>query len=126
MEPDPFKLASGFNAALIEGMAESLDGISNDISIKDLTSLAYNNGYVVDVKSLFTGLSFFKGNSTLAYTYSGAFIEYLIKSYGIEKVKQFYNTGDFESVFKTKIEIAQKEFEKSIISPELVKSKTNG
>ena len=27
-----FKLASGYNAALIEGMAESLDGTSNDIS----------------------------------------------------------------------------------------------
>ena len=119
----PFKLASGFNAALIEGMAESLDGISNDISIKDLTSLAYNNGYGVDIKSLFTGLSFFKGNSTLAYTYSGAFIKYLIKNYGIEKVKKFYNTGDFESVFKTKIEIIQKEFEQSIISPELSNQK---
>jgi hypothetical protein len=118
-----FKLASGFNAALVEGMAESLDGISNDISIKDLTSLAYNNGYALEIKSLFTGLSFFKGNSTLAYTYSGAFIEYLIKSYGIEKVKQFYNTGDFESVFKTKIELAQKEFEQSIIGPELSNQK---
>ena len=118
-----FKLSAGFNAALIEGMAESLDGISYDIAIKDLTSLAYNNGYGVDVKSLFTGLSFFKGNSTLAYTYSGAFIEYLIKNYGIEKVKKFYNTGDFESVFKTKIEIAQKEFEKIIISPELSNQK---
>ncbi len=118
-----FKLASGFNAALIEGMAESLDGISNDLSIKYLTSLAYNNGYVVDVKSLFTGLSFFKGNSLLAYTYSGAFIQYLTDKYGIEKVKEFYNTGDFESVFKTKIEVAQKEFNKSIISPELSNKK---
>jgi hypothetical protein len=118
-----FKLAAGFNAALIEGMAESLDGISNDISIKDLTSLAYNNGYALEIKSLFTGLSFFKGNSTLAYAYSGAFIEYLTKNYGIEKVKKFYNTGDFESVFKTKIETAQKEFEKSIISTELSNQK---
>lgn len=117
------KIASGFNAALIEGMAESLDGFSNDISIKDMTSLAYNNGYVVDVKSLFTGLSFFKDNSSLAYTYSGAFIQYLTDEYGIEKVKEFYNNGDFESVFKTKIEVAQKEFDKSIISPELSNKK---
>jgi hypothetical protein len=118
-----FKLAAGFNAALIEGMAESLDGISNDISIKDMTSLAHNNGYGVDVKSLFTGLSFFKGNSTLAYTYSGTFIKYLTDNYGIEKVKEFYSTGDFESVFKTKIEIAKKKFEKSIINPDLSNQK---
>jgi len=118
-----FKLASGFNAALIEGIAESLDGISNDISIKDMTLLAHNNGYGVDVKSLFTGLSFFKGNSLLAYTYSGAFIEYLTDNYGIEKVKEFYSTGDFESVFIDKIEVVQKKFEKSIISPELSNQK---
>ena len=111
-----FKLASGFNAALIEGMAESLDGFSNDISIMDLTSIAFNNGYRVDVKYLFTGLSFFKGNSSLAYTYSGAFIEFLTQNYGIENVKEFYNNGDFESVFETKIETAQNEFEKNIIS----------
>ncbi|HEX9251339.1 MAG TPA: hypothetical protein VF870_03810 [Ignavibacteriaceae bacterium] len=114
-----FKLASGFNAALIEGMAESLDGISNDISIKDLTSIAFNNGYVVDIKSLFSGLSFFKGNSSLAYTYSGTFVQYLTQKYGIEKAKEFYRDGDFESVFRIKIDTAQKEFEKSIINPEL-------
>ncbi len=119
----PFKLASGFNAALIEGMAESLDGFSNHISIEEMTSLAYNNGYVLNVKSLFTGLSFFKGNSALAYTYSGAFIQYLTDNFGIEKVKEFYSTGDFESVFETKIEVAQKKFEKNIFSPELSNKK---
>jgi len=114
-----FKLASGFNAALIEGMAESLDGMSNDISIKDLTSLAYNTGYVVNVKSLFTGLSFFKGNSSLAYTYSGAFIEFLTQKYGINKVKEFYSSGDFELIFNSKIETVQKEFELSITKSDL-------
>jgi len=118
-----FKLASGFNAALIEGMAESLDGTSNDISTKHLSSLAYNNGYTTVVKSLFAGLSFFKGNSLLAYTYSGAFIQFLTEKYGIEKVKEFYNSGDFEIVFKAKFEAAQKEFELNMVNPELTDQK---
>ena len=118
-----FKIASGFNAALIEGMAESQDGISDDISIEHLTKLAYNNGYVVNVKSLFTGLSFFKGNSALAYIYSGTFIEFLINKYGIEKVKQFYGNGDFENVFNNKIETVQKDFEQSLIDEDLSDSK---
>lgn len=119
-----FKLASGFNAALIEGMAESLDGISNDISIKDLTALAYNNGYVINVESLFKGLSFFKGNSSLAYTYSGTFIQYLTSIYGIEKVKEYYSNGDFESVFNKNISIVRKEFETSISNIELSNQKS--
>jgi hypothetical protein len=115
-----FKLASGFNVALIEGMGESQDGISNDISIQYLTKLAYNNGYVVDIKSLFNGLSFFKGNSTLAYTYSGAFIQFLIEKYGIEKVKQFYRSGDFEFVFKNKIDFVQSKFTQELVSSDSV------
>ena len=118
-----FKIASGFNAALIEGMAESLDGISNGISIKYLTKLAYSNGYVVDVKSLFTGLNFFRGNSSLAYTYSGAFMQYLTKKYGIEKVKDFYGNGNFEDVFADKIDAAQIDFEKSIMDSGLTYQK---
>ncbi|HCY77829.1 MAG TPA: hypothetical protein DHV28_18115 [Ignavibacteriales bacterium] len=109
-----FKLASGFNVALIEGMAESLDGISYDISLNDLTALAYNNGYIVNMKSLFTGLSFFKGNSSLAYTYSGAYIDFLIKNYGIEKVKEFYGQGDFDLIFGTNPDKVEDEFEKSL------------
>jgi hypothetical protein len=119
-----FKIASGFNPAIIEGMAESLDGISNDISINDLTALAFNNGYVIDMKSLFTGISFFKSNSMLAYTYSGSFIQYLTKKYGIENVKMFYATGEFETIFKTKIETEQKDFEESINNPDLAAHKT--
>lgn len=109
-----FKLASGFNVALIEGMAESLDGISYDISLNDLTALAYNNGYIVKTKSLFTGLSFFKGNSSLAYTYSGAFIDFLIKNYGIEKVKEFYGRGDFDLIFGVNPDKVEGAFEKSL------------
>lgn len=114
-----FRLASGFNAALIEGLAESVDGILNDISIKYLTALAYNNGYAVDVKSLFTGLSFFKGNSLLAYTYSGAFIQYLTQKFGVQKVIHFYGSGDFELVFGNRIENVQKDFEQSITDKDL-------
>jgi hypothetical protein len=119
-----FKIASAFNPALIEGMAESLDGISNDISINDLTVLAFNNGYVIDIKSLFTGMSFFKSNSMLAYTFSGSFIQYLTKKYGIEKVKMFYGNGEFETIFKTKIDTEQKDFEESINNPDLTAQKT--
>ncbi len=119
-----FKIAAGFNPALIEGMAESQDKLSNNITTHYLTKLAYNNGYVVDVKSLFTGFSFFKGNSSLAYTYSGAFVEFLIERYGIKKVKEFYSSGDFESAFMSKIENVQAEFYQSLSSSDSMLTKS--
>src|SRR5574338_377265 len=114
-----FKLASGFNVAVIEGMAESLDGVSNNISINDLTRIAYNNGYKIKIENLFNSLSFFGGNSSLAYTYSGAFIDFLIRKYGVEKVKEFYRLGDFDLTFKTTLNKAVANFETSVSDSQL-------
>ena len=81
-------------------MAVSVEGISNDISIKDLSALAFNNGYRVIISSLFQVLNFFKAILRLGYLYSGAFISYLTNKFGIEKVKVFYFDGDFESIWQ--------------------------
>ena len=109
-----FKLASGFNPALIEGLAESIEGTTDEISLVDFTALAYNHKHKVNINSLFTGFNFFKANSSLSYTYSGAFISFLIKKYGIEKVKKFYSNGDYKIVFNNNIKSDQKEFEKEL------------
>lgn len=90
-----FKVAKNFNAASIEGFAQAIEGSYDDLDINELASLAYNEGYSVDLAELFHGFNFFKSNSLLAYNYSGAFYDFLIKEYGIEKVKQFYYSGDF-------------------------------
>jgi len=110
----PFKLAAGLNPALIEGIAEAIEGTTDEISLKDFTSLAFNHNHQIDVNSLFSGLNFFKSGSSLAYTYSGAFIHFLIQKYGIEKVKSFYSSGDFQSTFNSDITLNKKEFEKEL------------
>lgn len=105
-----FKLADSFNPALIEGIAEAIDRTSDDISVDDLSALAFNNGIKVNIKNLFTGLSFFKSNSSLSYTYAGSFIRYLIDKYGIEKVKLFYSSGNFDKSFSVNFSEAEKDY----------------
>lgn len=107
----PFKLAAGFNPALIEGMAEAIEGTTDDISLMDFTALAYNHNHKIELNSLFSGLNFFKSGSSLGYTYSGAFTQFLIEKYGIEKVKNFYEVGDFNSVFNSDLNSVQKLFQ---------------
>ncbi|MDT3696596.1 MAG: hypothetical protein ROY99_09405 [Ignavibacterium sp.] len=106
-----FKLAGGFNPALIEGVAKAVEGISYDYELIDFTALAYNNNYRLKIVPLFSGFNFFRSNAALGYTYSGAFIKYLIDKYGLIKVKEFYSTNDFESVFNKKLEDEEKLFE---------------
>ena len=109
-----FKLAAGFNPALIEGIAEAIEGTTDDISLMDFTALAYNHNYKIELSSLFSGLNFFKSGSSLGYTYSGAFTQFLIEKYGIEKVKNFYTDGDFNSVFSSDLKSVQKEFQNKL------------
>lgn len=110
----PFKLASGFNPALIEGIAEAIEGTTDDISLKEFTALAYNHNHEIDLNSLFSGFNFFKSNSSLAYTYSGAFIQFLIEKFGINKVKDFYTNGDFSSAFNSDLNSNQIQFQKRL------------
>ena len=106
-----FKLAAGFNPALIEGVAEAADGFYDENSIHFLASLAFQNDYRVDLSSMFSSFSFFGSVSSLSYIYSGSFIKYLTNEYGIEKVKHFYQSNDFEKSFDTDLNSSVKNYE---------------
>jgi len=120
----PFKLASGFNPALIEGIAEAIEGSTDEYSLIDFTSLAYQNNIRVNLNSLFSGLNFFKSNSSLSYSFSGAFIRYLINKYGIEKVKQLYSSNDFQNTFHNNLDSNIKEFENDLSRRSAIGSKS--
>lgn len=119
-----FKLAGNFNPALIEGMAEAIDEQVDDFNLMDVTALAYQNNYKINLSELFGGMNFFKSNSTLSYAVSGAFIKYCIEKFGIEKVKQFYKTNDFNLAFDENIEKIHEDFESYLKGLAPIGSKT--
>lgn len=106
-----FKLAAGFNPALIEGIAEAADGFYDENDIHHLASLAFKNEFNVDLTKVFSGFSFFSSVSSLSYIYSGSFIQYLVDQYGIEKVKQFYRTNNFKDSFSAELIETAKDYE---------------
>ncbi|HSW56156.1 MAG TPA: hypothetical protein VLH59_13810 [Ignavibacteriaceae bacterium] len=106
-----FKLASGFNPALIEGVAEAADGFYDENSIHHLATLAYRNDNKVNLNTLFKSFSFFGSVSSLSYIYSGSFIEFLETEYGIEKVKEYYRTNDFQKSFEADLIDVVKNYE---------------
>ena len=106
-----FKLASGFNASMVEGLAEAIDNNFDDFTVDEIASIAYHNGYKTDISSLFSGLNFFRQNSSLSYIYSGAFFHFLIQKYGIKNVKSFYNDGKIEQNFNKDIQSLKNDFD---------------
>jgi len=99
-----FKVAAGFNPALIEGIAEAADNSYDDNEIHFMAALAYNNNYKVDISSILKGLNFFSSASSLSYIYSGSFIRYLAENYGISMIKEYYITNDFENTYEVQLE----------------------
>lgn len=106
-----FKLASGFNPALIEGVAEAADGFYDENSIHYLASLAYKNDYRVNLKSMLSSFSFFSSVSSISYIYSGSFINYLVDTYGIEKVTDYYRSNDFNKSFSVDLDSTIESYE---------------
>jgi hypothetical protein len=91
-----FKLASGFNPMLIEGIAEAADGNYNNNDIHYMAALAYNSDYKVDLEYLLTKIGFFTNPSSRSYIYAGSFVRYLIVKYGIKIFKDYYLNGNYK------------------------------
>jgi len=94
-----FKIADKFNAALIEGAAVAADPYCDDYPVDYMAALAFQNGYKIDLSSMFESFNFFFQPSGLSYIYTGSFSKYLIDNYGIIKFKQLYSDIDFHSVY---------------------------
>lgn len=99
-----FKIADGINPTLIEGVAVAGSPFYDGYSIDYMTSLAWQNGYKINISKLFKGLSFFSQTSSLSYIYAGSFSKYLIDNYGISKYKLFYKNSEFKKIYHSSID----------------------
>lgn len=105
-----FKLAKNFNAFLIEGIASAADPDFDGNHVDFMAALAYHNGYKVALPDLFKGFNFFFQTSSLAYTYAGSFVRFLLERYGIEKFKSLYSDINFQKVYQKSIEQLSDEY----------------
>ncbi len=105
-----FRVAAGFNPALIEGIAEACDGFYDNADIHFLAAAAYQHNFRADISDLFSDFSFFGNVSGLSYIYSGSFVKYLIEHHGIEKVKKYYRTNNFENSFGVNLDEEEKNY----------------
>ena len=106
-----FKVAHNFNPAMIEGIAVASEGTFDALHLRDVVQNAYNSGLKVNLNRLFDGgFTFFTNASNLSYAYAGAFVDDLVKKYGIEKFKELYSTGDFKKVYGKAFHELEKEY----------------
>lgn len=109
-----FKVAAGFNLALIEGGAMALEW--EWIEDEPIYYAALINRFItsIDAEQLFKNYFFVTSLNSISYIYSGSFIRYVIDEYGIEKFLKFYQTGKFYEVYQRELNSEFERFRKKL------------
>ena len=90
------QVADNFNSAMIEGIAVAIDNNYDGMTAHYLAKLAWEGGYRVPIKTLFSGMNFFTQTTSVSYIYAGSFIKFLIDKFGVGTVKKLYHKTDFQ------------------------------
>ncbi|MBU0473199.1 MAG: hypothetical protein KKF62_03435 [Bacteroidetes bacterium] len=106
----PFKIAGGFNMAMLEGYAMAIEDNYSGYDIHYMALLAKESGYNFNIPELFSKFNFFGQTSSLSYITAGSFIKFLIERYGIDKVNLVYQDLDFVKNFDKQIEVLESDY----------------
>jgi len=106
----PFKIADGFNMAMLEGYAMAIEDNYSGYDIHYMALLAKESDYNFNIPELFSKLNFFGQASSLSYITAGSFIKFLIEEYGIDKVNLVYQDLDFEKYFEKGLDKLEVEY----------------
>ena len=79
---------------LVEGLAVAVDPSSRDELTPHQWAKAAKAAGVAPALSALLGPRFLAQNQALAYTLAGSFLRYVLDTYGAEKVRRIYRTGD--------------------------------
>ena len=101
--------------AIREGLAMYFDktwwGVSNQV----WTGYFLKTGRYISVVKLLDDAIFYSGDCAITYPIMGAFTDWLIKTYGIEKYIQFYKCCDVKSGINQQYDKTVEQLEKSFI-----------
>ena len=90
----PLKISH--NSGLVEGIAVAVgDDVWYDEPLDRAAALVFAAGVNPDMESLFSFSGFAKVHAGVSYALAGSFCKFLIDSFGIDRFKKLYQSGDF-------------------------------
>ncbi|EKY28905.1 hypothetical protein [Clostridium celatum] len=102
-----------------EALAMYFDKAYWGISNYHWVSYFIKNNFYINIEKLIDNNIFYKNNHVITYTTGGAFLDYLISLFGINKFKNFYtnlNEENFESSFLSVYNISLNEAENKFLN----------
>jgi len=114
----PLKISH--NSGLVEGIAVAVgNDVLYDEPLHRSAALVFAAGIEPDMNSIFSISGFVKAYAGVSYTLAGSFCKFLIDSFGIEKFKQLYTTGDFIQTYQRDFSSLTTDWEQMIRSQQL-------
>jgi len=111
-------LRASWAPGLVEGWAVALEGpdsapSSHDLMSVDLASASVNRGRAdaEDVVQRLSPWGFWTGRGEVSYAAMGSFVDYLLQTYGPDRLKRVYPWADFESVYGRSLRTLAREWE---------------
>jgi hypothetical protein len=103
---------------LVEGVAVAATRTRDELSRDEWCAAMKERGFLPRLNEVFS-LQFFGANASMAYTVSGAFIEYLIRQGHLDGVKKWYGGATFDQAFGAPIETMEHAWWQDLASMEL-------
>lgn len=98
-------LNASWSIGLVEGLATALAPKRAEQSTLDQIVVSESPLPTTDeMKQFFAPLGFYGGRSTVNYTTSGSFVDFLLKNYSVDHFKESYRRGDISSGYSKPME----------------------
>jgi len=91
-------LKIGRSAAMIEGFAMAIEWDWGYRTLHEYSAGIINLMPQIKLKKILSTTSFISTSPSVSYVLSGSFIKYLIETYGIQKGKDLYSSGNLEKI----------------------------
>ena len=91
-------LKVGRSAAMIEGLAMAIEWDWGYRTLHEYSAGIVNLMPQVKLKKILSTTSFISTSPSISYVLSGSFIKYLIETYGIQRVKDLYSSGNLKKI----------------------------
>ncbi len=112
-------------AGLVEGLAVAFESPRGTAPANHLVAAAYGQNGELDrqLARALTPAGFWSGRGAVSYTTTGAFVAWLARTYGVERLTQVYARADFEHVYGRDVLDLAAEWQRSLTAlPVLARS----
>ncbi len=115
-------LKFSYKVGLHEGIAVAADWDAGKLTVHQWSKAMKQLGVAPPIEKIMGAFGFWTESSSRSYTLAGSFVRFLVDTYGIEKFKKVFPTGNFKKYYRKKLKELVAEWEEFLDTVKLSKN----